>query len=93
MDEQEHRATRGTPAREIGAAAPAPQGCSNNVADNNRVVEFDGERYLQIRGAWYNARTYIKPPEIISRRLEERFGMARPPEAKPARPPQRPPRG
>jgi hypothetical protein len=59
------------------------------VTDNKTVVEFDGERYLQIRGAWYNARTYIKPPEIISRRLEERFGVARPPEAKAARPEQR----
>ena len=61
------------------------------MTDNKTVVEFDGERYLQIRGAWYNARTYIKPPEIISRRLDERFGTARPPEPKPARPaPQRP---
>ena len=60
------------------------------MADNNRVVEFDGERYLQIRGAWYNARTYIKPPEIVSRRLDERFGNALPPE-KPARLKHRPP--
>ena len=60
------------------------------MADNNRVVEFDGERYLQIRGAWYNARTYIKPPEIISRRLDERFGVARPPETKAGRPVARP---
>ena len=61
------------------------------MVENKNVVEFDGERYLQIRGAWYNARTYIKPPEIISRRLDERFGTARPPEVKPARPlPQRP---
>lgn len=41
---------------------------------NNSSVEFNGEQYLQIRGAWYNARTYIKPPEIISRQLDERFG-------------------
>ena len=60
------------------------------MSDNNTVVEFDGERYLQIRGAWYNARTYIKPPEIISRRLDERFGVARPPEAKVRPTPQRP---
>ena len=59
------------------------------MTDNKTVVEFDGERYLQIRGAWYNARTYIKPPEIISRRLEERFGVARPVEMKVARPGQR----
>ena len=56
------------------------------MASSNTIVEFDGERYLQIHGAWYNARTYIKPPEIISRRLDERFGMARPPEQKPPRP-------
>jgi len=62
------------------------------MADNKTVVEFDGERYLQIRGAWYNARTYIKPPEIISRRLDERFGSARPPETKPGRPSPRPAR-
>jgi hypothetical protein len=60
------------------------------VADSKTVVEFDGERYLQIRGAWYNARTYIKPPEIVSRRLDERFGVARPPEVKPGRPVPRP---
>lgn len=60
---------------------------------SSTIVEFDGERYLQIHGAWYNARTYIKPPEIVSRRLDERFGTARPPEAKPARPPQRQLRG
>jgi hypothetical protein len=54
------------------------------------IVEHDGERYIKIRGAWYNARTYIKPPEIISRRLDERFGMAPPPE-KPARMKHRPP--
>ncbi len=60
------------------------------MADNRIIVEHDGERYTQISGAWYNARTYIKPPEIISRRLEERFGMARPPEPqKPSRPPRR----
>ena len=63
------------------------------MSDNKTVVEFDGERYLQIRGAWYNARPYINPPEIVSRRLDERFGTARPPEAKPARPPQRQLRG
>lgn len=56
------------------------------MATNRVIVEFEGERYTQISGAWYNAATYIKPPEIISRRLEERFGTARPPEAKPARP-------
>lgn len=56
------------------------------MASSNTIVEFDGERYLQIHGAWYNAHTYIKPPEIISRRLDERFGMARPPEQKPPRP-------
>ncbi|HOU40922.1 MAG TPA: hypothetical protein PK829_06605 [Promineifilum sp.] len=60
------------------------------MADNRIIVEFDGERYTQISGAWYNAQTYIKPPEIISRRLDERFGVARPPE-KPSRPPRRPP--
>ena len=38
----------------------------------------------------YNARTYIKPPEIVSRRLDERFGNALPPE-KPARLKHRPP--
>lgn len=48
------------------------------------IVEHDGERYIKIHGAWYNARTYIKPPEIISRRLEERFSNASTAE-KPAR--------
>ena len=47
-------------------------------------VEFNGERYLQIRGAWYNARTYIKPPEIISRQLDERYGATTTP--RPTRP-------
>lgn len=42
------------------------------------VVELDGETYRQISGAWYNARTYIKPPEIISRRLDEQYGTAAP---------------
>lgn len=42
------------------------------------IVELDGETYRQISGAWYNARTYIKPPEIISRRLDERYGSAAP---------------
>ena len=56
------------------------------MATNRVIVEFEGERYTQISGAWYNAATYIKPPEIISRRLEERFGTARLPEAKPTRP-------
>lgn len=61
------------------------------MADNRIIVEYDGEQYTLISGAWYDARTYIKPPEIISRRLDERFGTARPPEVKPARPlPQRP---
>lgn len=59
------------------------------MADNRIIVELDGERYTLISGAWYDARTYIKPPEIISRRLDERFGVARPPE-KPSRPPRRP---
>ncbi len=59
------------------------------MATNRVIVEFEGERYTQISGAWYNAATYIKPPEIISRRLEERFGTARPPEARPTRPARR----
>jgi len=59
------------------------------MADNRIIVELDGERYTLISGAWYDARTYIKPPEIISRRLDERFGVAQPPE-KPSRPPRRP---
>lgn len=54
------------------------------------IVEHDGERYIKIRGTWYNASTYIKPPEIVSRRLDERFGNALPPE-KPARLKHRPP--
>ncbi len=59
------------------------------MADNRIIVELDGERYTLISGAWYDARTYIKPPEIISRRLDERFGVARPPQ-EPSRPPRRP---
>jgi hypothetical protein len=59
---------------------------SKKDLSNTNTVEFDGERYLRIHGAWYNARTYIKPPEIISRHLDERFGAARPPEQKPTRP-------
>jgi hypothetical protein len=51
------------------------------------IVELDGETYRQIRGAWYNARTFIKPPEIISRRLDERYGDATPPnKTRPQRP-------
>lgn len=50
-------------------------------------VEYDGERYLQIHGAWYNARTYIKPPEIICRQLDQRFGTTT--SSKPQRQPTR----
>ena len=71
----------------IGAIAPAPQEHSSRMDQSSTIVEFDGERYLQIHGAWYNARTYIKPPEIISRRLDERYGTTRLAEVKLGRPP------
>mgnify|MGYP000170232238 FL=1 len=75
------------PPGKFGAVAPAPQGRSSRMDNSSTIVEFDGERYLQIHGAWYNARTYIKPPEIISRHLDERYGTPRPPEVKLGRPP------
>jgi hypothetical protein len=60
------------------------------MADNRIIVEYDGERYVQLHGVWYNARTYIKPPEIISRRLDERFGTAQAATTKPTPPAPRP---
>lgn len=52
-------------------------------------IEIDGRIYKRIGDDWYNAETFIKPPQVIIRRLEAHLEAMetpkKPPIAKPAR--------